>query len=126
MKRKIVEIKKHRHGFGRLLFDILRDSNSLKYSMTKFGALIGLLLLMATVIMSLMIMWMNKIIDHVLFLELIAFVLTLMGFKNNFGFKTNNSVVNNSTDNIDPSTDDKNSEKAEDKISDKTDDSLKG
>ena len=78
----------HDHNFRRMFFDILRDTNTSKYSMTKFAALVGLVLLTATVVMSLILMWKSGVVDHVLFLELLGFVLTLLGFKNNFGFRT--------------------------------------
>lgn len=92
----------NKHNLRRFFFDILRDTNTSKYSMTKFAALVGLLLLTATVVMSLILMWKTKIVDHVLFLELLGFVLTLLGFKNNFGFRTKDSQViapNGSDDN---------------------------
>jgi hypothetical protein len=83
-----MEIKMNNHGFRRVFFDILRDTNTAKYSMTKFAALVGLILFSATVIMSLIIVWQTKKIDYVLIVELIGFILTLLGFKNNFGLKT--------------------------------------
>jgi hypothetical protein len=83
-----MEIKMTRHNFRRFFFDILRDTNTAKYSITRFTALIGLILLTTTVIMSLIVMWKTKVVDHVLLVELIGFVLTLLGFKNSFGLKT--------------------------------------
>jgi len=83
----IMERKLKSHGFRRIFYDILRDLNSTKYSMTKFAALIGLMLLSASIIMSLIIMWENKTIDHILIGEVLGFVLTLLGFKNSFGYK---------------------------------------
>jgi hypothetical protein len=80
--------KIHEHSLRRFFFDILRDNNSSRYSMTKFAALVGLILLTATVVMSLILMWNTKVVDHVLFLELLGFILTLLGFKNNFGIRT--------------------------------------
>jgi hypothetical protein len=74
-----METKLKSHGIRRIFYDILRDVNSTKYSMTKFAALIGLIVLVATVVMSLIVMWQNKVIDHVLIVELIGFVLTLLG-----------------------------------------------
>lgn len=76
---------KYFHGFRRIFYDILRDTNSKKYSMTKFAALFGLIALMATITMSLIIMWNKKEIDHILLIQVIGFVLTVLGFKNNFG-----------------------------------------
>jgi hypothetical protein len=69
--------------------DIMRDKNSSKYSFTKVIALIGAILLTVVVICSLVIMIRKQEIDHVLIVELIAFILTLLGFKNNFGYATN-------------------------------------
>lgn len=83
-----MEIKMHNHNFRRMFFDILRDTNTAKYSMTKFAALVGLLLLTATIFMALIIMWQSQEIDHVLIVEVLGFVLTLLGFKNNFGYKS--------------------------------------
>jgi len=85
--------KVHFHGFNRIFFDILRDTNSHKYSMTKFGALLGLIMFFATVIFSLIIMFQQKEIDHVILIEIIGFILTLLGFKNNFGINKNNNVT---------------------------------
>lgn len=79
--------KINRHPLKRVFYDILRDTNSIKYSMTKFAALTGLFTLLITVIMSLVIMWEQKEIDHVLIVELLGFILTLLGFKNSFGYK---------------------------------------
>lgn len=91
--------KKGFHGFGKIFYDILRDNNSSKYSMTKFAALFGLIALMSTITMSLFIMWEKKEIDHVLMVEVIGFVLTVLGFKNNFGLnlsKDSKSFTQNS------------------------------
>jgi len=76
---------KYFHGFRKIFYDILRDTNSKKYSMTKFAALFGLIALIATITMGLIIMWEKKEIDHILIVEVIGFVLTVLGFKNNFG-----------------------------------------
>lgn len=82
-----MERKLKSHGIRRIFYDILRDMNSTKYSMTKFAALVGLMLLSASIIMGLCIMWENKEIDHILIAEVLGFVLTLLGFKNSFGYK---------------------------------------
>jgi len=100
-----MEIKMHDHNFRRMFFDILRDTNTAKYSMTKFAALVGLTLLTATIVMSLIIMWKSNVIDHVLIVEVLGFVLTLLGFKNNFGYKSNKDSIT-----ITPTTLDENSE----------------
>lgn len=84
--------KIHEHSLRRFFFDILRDNNSSRYSMTKFAALLGLVLLTATVIMGLILMWKTKVVDHVFFLELVGFVLTLLGFKNSFGYRGSNPI----------------------------------
>ena len=84
---KMKNNKTHFHGFERVFYDILRDNNSLKYSMTKFASLVGLLALLATVVISIIIMIQKQEIDHVLIVEIIGFVLTLLGFKNSFGYK---------------------------------------
>ncbi len=85
--------KIHRHPLRRVFYDILRDKNSPKYSITKFSAFIGLILLFAMVTLSLIIMWNKQEVDHILFLELLGFVLTLLGFKNNFGTKNSDSTT---------------------------------
>mgnify|MGYP001469294801 CR=1 FL=1 len=93
--------KQYFHGFGKIFFDILRDTNSTKYSMTKFAALFGVIALMATITMSLIVMWQKKEIDHVLIVEVIGFVLTVLGFKNNFGLnlsKDSKIFTQNSSD----------------------------
>lgn len=63
-------------------FDILRDKNSTKYSITKFVGLSGFILFALSIIIGLVIMIMTLQIDHILIGQLIAFVLTLLGFKN--------------------------------------------
>ena len=97
-----METKLKSHGIRRIFYDILRDVNSTKYSMTKFAALIGLIVLVATVVMSLIVMWQNKVIDHVLIVELIGFVLTLLGFKNGFGYKGKEGSITNDGKVADP------------------------
>jgi len=92
-----MEKKLRSHGIRRIFYDILRDTNNAKYSMTKFAALAGLIALFATVTMSLIVMWQKKEIDHVLIVELIGFILTLLGFKNSFGYKGKDS---NNSDNV--------------------------
>jgi hypothetical protein len=97
-----MEIKMHDHNFRRMFFDILRDTNTAKYSMTKFAALVGLTLLTITIVMSLIVMWINRTIDHVLIVEILGFVLTLLGFKNSFGYKGGGQSIatNGNTDNV--------------------------
>ena len=97
-----MERKLKSHGIRRIFYDILRDVNSTKYSMTKFAALIGLMLLITSIVMSLIVMWQNKVIDHVLIVELIGFVLTLLGFKNSFGYKGKEGTITNNGTVIEP------------------------
>jgi hypothetical protein len=97
-----METKLKSHGIRRIFYDILRDVNSTKYSMTKFAALIGLMLLTSTIVMSLIVMWQNKVIDHILIVELIGFVLTLLGFKNSFGYKGKEGSISNTGEVADP------------------------
>lgn len=84
-----IKTKSLRVEFGRFWHDVLRDTNSAKYSMTKFAALLGLILLIIVVCYSMKIMIAKNEIDHVLIVELIGLVLTLLGFKNNFGYTKN-------------------------------------
>jgi len=62
--------------------DILRDRNSKKYSFTKFASLIIISLIIYASIMSVNIMIVNKEIDNFFIGELIALLLTLLGYKN--------------------------------------------
>ena len=65
-----------------LFRDILRDTNSIKYSMTKVAAFTTLLLLVAAASGGIVIMITEKNIDYILIGELIALLLTLLGYKN--------------------------------------------
>lgn len=65
-----------------LFRDVLRDTNSKKYSMTKVAAFTSLLLLIAAVVSAIVIMIIERDIDHILIGELIALLLTLLGYKN--------------------------------------------
>lgn len=65
-----------------LFRDVLRDTNSRKYSMTKLAAFTSLLMLIAAVATGIGIMISKSEIDHILIGELIALLLTLLGFKN--------------------------------------------
>lgn len=72
-----------------LFRDVLRDTNLKKYSMTKLAAFTTLFLLTAAVSTGIAIMIIENKIDHILIGELIALLLTLLGFKNFRGsFKT--------------------------------------
>lgn len=80
-----------------LFRDILRDTNSRKYSMTKVTGLVVLILLIIAVGIAIAIMFIEKEIDHILIGELIALLLTLLGFKNfrgNFRQLPNEKVNN--------------------------------
>lgn len=82
-----------KRGFFR---DILRDTNSRKFSMTKFAAFTSIWLLVAAAGSAIGIMIYNNDIDHILIGELIALLLTLLGFKNfRGGFKSMDSSFNN-------------------------------
>lgn len=72
-----------------LFRDILRDTNSKKYSMTKVAALITIILLVVAVSAGIWVMIKNKDVDHILIGELIALLLTLLGFKNAKDIKKN-------------------------------------
>lgn len=66
----------------KLINDILRDKDSVKYSVTKTIALSSFFLLSIIICIGLYIMIKNNEIDHFLIGELIFFILTLLGFKN--------------------------------------------
>ncbi len=70
------------HSIGRVFFDILRDNNSLKYSMTKFAALVGLVLFVIISLSGIYIMIHKNEVDYILVGEILTFILTLLGFKN--------------------------------------------
>jgi hypothetical protein len=83
-----------------LFRDILRDKNSLKYSMTKFAAFNALILLNISVVVGVYIMIVSKQVDHILIGELIALLLTLLGFKNlNDKKNTENKITNTEENN---------------------------
>jgi hypothetical protein len=67
---------------SKLINDILRDTGSTKYSVTKTIALSSFILLSIIILIGLYIMIKNSEIDHFLIGELIFFILTLLGFKN--------------------------------------------
>jgi len=72
--------------------DILTDNNSYRFSMTKVGSLIGLLMMFIVIMASTVIMVDKKEIDHVLIVEIIGFTLTAIGYKNGFGFNVSNKI----------------------------------
>lgn len=65
-----------------LFRDVLRDTNSKKYSMTKLAVFTSLILLVIAVGSAIGIMIHTMQIDHILIGELIALLLTLLGYKN--------------------------------------------
>jgi len=67
--------------------DILRDKNSVKYSITKFSALVALTLFVIHILTGIVIMIIKNEIDHVIAMELIGLILTLNGYKNKFGVR---------------------------------------
>lgn len=95
--------KIHTHSIRRILYDILRDKNSTKYSLSKVSAFVALLLFTASVMMGLAIMWTNKKIDYILIGEIIGLILTLEGYKNSFGFPGGN-LQGDGTQNTKPIT----------------------
>lgn len=67
----------------RFFYDILRDKGSVKFSITKFLAFITFIFFVGY--MAYYLLWLSKEIDHTLIVELIGFMLTLLGFKNGWG-----------------------------------------
>lgn len=67
-------------------FDIARDKGSDKVSTTKVIGLMGSTMVFILFGLSMFIMWAKQEIDHILVGEMMGFVLTLLGFKNSFGF----------------------------------------
>lgn len=65
-----------------LFRDILRDQNSKKFSMTKVAALSTLIIFISASVTALTIMITEKEIDYIFIGEVIALLLTLLGFKN--------------------------------------------
>lgn len=71
-----------RDFISKLMYDILRDRSSKKYSITKTIALLSFMLLVVVIIFATYIMIQKKEIDYFLIGELMFFILTLLGFKN--------------------------------------------
>lgn len=80
---------------SKLFHDILRDKGSRKYSITKTLALLFSAVL--TVYIGWVGIYQGVEVDHVLIGELIATVLTLTGFKNNFGINTSRKTDTSQT-----------------------------
>jgi len=72
--------------------DIMTDNNSTRYSMTKVGSLMGMLMMFIVIMASTIIMVGKQEIDHVLIVEIIGFTLTAVGYKNGFGFNVSNKI----------------------------------
>jgi len=72
-----------------LFRDVLREHNSRRFSMTKLASLTSLILLISASATAIGIMISSKTIDHIFIGEIIALLLTLLGFKN---FKGNFST----------------------------------
>jgi hypothetical protein len=67
----------------RFFYDILRDKGSTKFSITKFLAFATFTFFLGY--MAIYLLWLKEPIDHTLIIELIGFMLTLLGFKNGWG-----------------------------------------
>lgn len=84
-----------------LFRDVLRDTNSKKYSLTKVAGFSTLLIFIAASFTALAIMVVEREIDHVFIGEIIALLLTLLGFKN---FKGNFNKTSVETETIKKTT----------------------
>jgi len=67
---------------SKLMSDVLRDTDSTKYSITKTIALISFLMLAVIIVFATYIMLKKQEVDYFLIGELMFFILTLLGFKN--------------------------------------------
>ena len=81
---------------GKFLTDILRDKGSLKFSITKITALVTFIFFIGY--LGYYLMWLHEAVDHTLVIELIGFMLTLLGFKNGWGVKKMDSAGNISSE----------------------------
>lgn len=81
---------------SKFLTDILRDKGSLKFSITKAIALITFIFFI--LYLGVYLLWLHKEIDHTLVIQIIGFMLTLLGFKNGWGVKKLDSPTNTSTE----------------------------
>jgi len=72
---------------GNFWKDITRDKGSDKTSITKVIGLSGSAMVFILFGVSMFIMWEKQEIDHILVGEMMGFVLTLLGYKNSFGFR---------------------------------------
>jgi hypothetical protein len=74
----------------KILTDILRDKGSVKFSITKIISLITFIFFVGY--LGYYLLWIHEPIDHTLVIELIGFMLTLLGFKNGWGVKKMDSA----------------------------------
>jgi len=79
----------------RFFYDILRDKGSVKFSITKVLALTCFIFF--TGYLAYYLLWLNKDVDHTLIVELIGFMLTLLGFKNGWGVNKEKKGIDTST-----------------------------
>lgn len=68
------------------IYDILRDTGSAKFSITKFLALVFSLFLVSYLTFELF--FMNQEVDHTLVVELLGIIAGLVGLKNSWGVKS--------------------------------------
>lgn len=83
---------------GKFWKDITRDKGSDKTSNTKVIGLVGSFMVFMLFGSSMFIMWEKQEIDHILVGEMMGFVLTLLGFKNHFGFNKTQKTTADSTE----------------------------
>jgi hypothetical protein len=81
----------------KILDHILRDSVDGKLSLTRIATLVTLLMFTIQTLCGVWIMIITKTIDHIIIGEVIAVLLTLLGYKNNFGVTKTGININNST-----------------------------
>lgn len=79
----------------RFFYDILRDKGSVKFSITKFLAFATFVFFIGY--MGIYLLWLKEPIDHTLIIELIGFMLTLLGFKNGWGISKQKKGIDIST-----------------------------
>jgi hypothetical protein len=106
-----------RNYLTKLLFDLLLDRGSDKFSITKFLAMSSFFMYIAYLVFGLYIMHDKHEFDHVLFGELSFFILTLLGFKT---FKKDP----NANSNIDSLNESKSTKKSSPTKKDDDDDSV--
>lgn len=83
---------------------ILIDKDNGKYSFPKFLALGGHTFICLYFLAGISIMITKKEIDHALLIEMIGYVLTLTGFKNQFGFRKTGSDNSQNNQNLPTNT----------------------